>query len=80
MLSEYIKLAMANARYEIIEDDKTYFGEILGFEGLWANGKTLEECRNELQETLEEWIVLSLRLNKPLPILRGIDLSVKEVA
>ncbi|MBI3787229.1 MAG: type II toxin-antitoxin system HicB family antitoxin [Ignavibacteriales bacterium] len=80
MISDYIKFAMSDARYEIIEDDKTYFGEIPGFEGLWANGKTLEECRNELQETLEEWIVLSLRLNKPLPILHGIDLSVKEVA
>ncbi|MEK6756371.1 MAG: hypothetical protein AABZ02_09495 [Bacteroidota bacterium] len=38
------------------------------------------ECRQELQETLEEWIVLSLRLNKPIPVLNGIDLTVKQVA
>lgn len=80
MISEYIRLAMASARYEIVEEDKTYFGEIPEFDGLWANGETLEECRQELQETLEEWIVLSLRLNKPIPVLNGIDLTVKQVA
>ncbi len=80
MLSEYIRLAMELAHFEIIEDDKTYFGNIPGFDGLWANGKTLEECRKELQETLEDWIVISLRMNKPLPVLNGVDLSVKEVA
>lgn len=80
MLSEYIRLAMETAQYEIIEDDKTFFGTIPGFEGLWANGKILEECRGNLQDTLEDWIVLSLRMNMPTPVLKGIDLSVKEVA
>ncbi len=67
MLSEYIRLAMEQAQYEIIEDDKTYFGKIPGFDGLWANGKTLEECRKELQETLEDWLLMSLRRNLPVP-------------
>ena len=80
MLLEYIKCAMELATYEIIEDDRTYYGKIAGFDGLWANAKTLEACRNELQETLEEWILLSLRLNKPVPTVHGIDLSVKSVA
>jgi predicted RNase H-like HicB family nuclease len=78
MLSEYIRLAMEQAQYEIIEDDKTYFGEIPGFDGLWANGRTLEECRKELQETLEDWLVISLRRNLPVPVINGIDLSIKE--
>jgi predicted RNase H-like HicB family nuclease len=69
MLSEYIRLAMEQAQYEIIEDDKTYFGEIPGFDGLWANGRTLEECRKELQETLEDWLVISLRRNLPIPVM-----------
>lgn len=78
MLSEYIRLAMEQAQYEIIEDDKTYFGEIPGFDGLWANGRTLEECRKELQETLEDWLVISLRRNLPIPVIHGIDLSINE--
>jgi predicted RNase H-like HicB family nuclease len=80
MLSEYIRLVMEIAQYEMVEDDRSFFGTIPGFDGLWAEGKTLEECRRNLQGTLEDWIVLSLRLNKPTPVLKGIDLSVKEVA
>jgi predicted RNase H-like HicB family nuclease len=79
LLSEYIRLAIEMARYEIIEEDKSYFGEIPGFDGLWASGKTLEECRKELQETLEDWLLISLRLNKPVPSVNGIDLSIKDV-
>ncbi|MGH2569341.1 MAG: type II toxin-antitoxin system HicB family antitoxin [Bacteroidota bacterium] len=80
MLSEYIRVALEKAKYEIIEDDKTFFGTIPGFQGLWANGKTPKECRKELQETLKDWLVVSLRMNMPIPTLNGIDLSVKEVA
>lgn len=80
MLSEYIRHAMEIAHYEIIDEDKTFFATIPGFEGLWANGQSLEECRRNLQETLEDWIVVSLRMNMPTPIVNGIDLSVKEVA
>lgn len=29
--------------------------------GVWANGKTLEACRAELKEVLEEWLVLKIR-------------------
>lgn len=39
MLSEYIDRAMRHAQYERIEDG-TFFGEIPGFEGLWANAPT----------------------------------------
>ena len=57
MLTAYISAAMARARYRII-DDETYFGEIPGLRGVWANAKTLEVCRSELQEVLEDWLVV----------------------
>jgi predicted RNase H-like HicB family nuclease len=46
------------ARYEILPDDGTYYGEIVGFDGVYANAATLEACRDELEEVLEEWILL----------------------
>ena len=58
MLTEYIKAAMRVARYEILSEDETFYGEIPGFEGVWANAGTLEGCRDELEEVLEEWILL----------------------
>jgi predicted RNase H-like HicB family nuclease len=67
MLTEYIHKAMEMAKYEIIEDDHTYWGEIPGFKGVWGRAKTLEECREELRETLEEWIVFRLKNQLELP-------------
>jgi hypothetical protein len=43
---------MARTKFKILGDG-TYFGEVPGFRGVWANANTLEECRKELQEVLE---------------------------
>lgn len=54
MLTEYIRAAMKKARYEILPDDKTFYGEIPDFDGVYANADTLEACRDELEDVLEE--------------------------
>lgn len=77
MLTEYISAAMYKAKYEILED-KSFYGEIPGFEGLYSNERTLEECRNELKNTLEDWILLSISKNLPIPIVDGKELTVRE--
>ena len=70
---------MAKAKYEILEDDGTYYGRIPGFKGVWANAGKLEACRNELQEVLEDWIVLGLRLGHELPRIKGIPSFCKKL-
>jgi predicted RNase H-like HicB family nuclease len=75
MLSQYIQAAMRKAKYEILEDDGSYYGEIPGFQGVMGNAETLEECREQLQEVLEEWILFHLSDNTPLPIIDGISLE-----
>ncbi len=57
MLLEYIQTAMRMAKYEILNDDGSFYGEIPECQGVYANSETLEECRSELQEVLEEWIL-----------------------
>ena len=80
MLTQYIHAAMRRAVYEILSDG-TFYGEIPGFQGVYANAETLEVCREQLQEVLEGWIVLGLRLGHTLPIVDGIELVVmQEVA
>lgn len=74
MLTNYLQAAMHRAVYEPI-DDGTFFAEIPGFDGLWANAETLEACRDELLEVLEGWIILGLRLGHTLPVIDGIDLT-----
>ena len=70
MLVAYIQAAMRHAAYKILEDG-TYFGEIPGLRGLWANASTLEACRDELQSSLEDWILLGLRSNHTLPVVES---------
>lgn len=74
MLTDYIRQAMRQAHYEIMESGR-YWGEIPGLQGVWAEGQSLEECRETLQEVLEDWLIVGLRLGHPIPAIAGIDLG-----
>lgn len=80
MIMEYIYAALRHAKYEILPDDGTYYGEIPECNGVYANAETLEECREQLQEVLEEWILFRVHRNLTMPVIDGIKLSIKEVA
>lgn len=80
MLTEYLRQALKNAKYEILPEDKTYYGEIPEFAGVYSDAPTLEACREELAEVLEEWILFRVSRNLPLPVVDGIELRIKEVA
>jgi predicted RNase H-like HicB family nuclease len=60
MLSEFLEKKLRSARYKLLKD-RTYFGEIPGLRGVWANARTLEVCRRELREVLEDWVLLKVR-------------------
>ncbi|MCI0535244.1 MAG: hypothetical protein L0Z50_08450 [Verrucomicrobiales bacterium] len=60
MLTEYIAKALENAQLERMEDNR-YFGTVPEFQGAWAEGDTAENCRRELAEVLEDWILLAIR-------------------
>ena len=78
MLSDYIQAAMRHARYDILPEDGTFYGEIPECPGVWANAVTLEECRRELQEVLEDWLVVGFRRGHTLPVIDGINLNVQD--
>ena len=77
MIREYIAAAMKRAKYEILTDDGTYYGEIPGFQGVFSNAEQLEECRNMLEEVLEEWLLLRLSHGLSVPVVDGLDLKFK---
>ena len=80
MLMQYIRAALRHARYEILADDGSFYGEIPVCNGVYANAATLEDCREQLEEVLEEWILFRVSRNLPLPAIDGIELTIKEVA
>ena len=80
MLTNYINAALRHAHYEILPDDQSYYGDIPNFEGVYANAETLEACREELAEVLEEWILFRVSRSLPLPVVDGLEIKVREVA
>ena len=79
MLTAYIRAAMAKAKYEILPDDGTFYGEIPGFQGVYATAATLEACREELESTLEDWVLFRVSRSLPLPEANGVTLEIVEV-
>lgn len=75
MLAHFLDVAMEIARYEIIEDDGAYWGEIPGLQGVWARHQTLAGCQRELREALSDWIALRLRLGLEIPEIAHINLN-----
>ena len=71
MITEYIAAALAKAKYEIIDDEEPYYGEVSELQGVWATGKTLEECRHNLKEVIEGWIIVRLKKGLPIPPIDG---------
>jgi predicted RNase H-like HicB family nuclease len=69
MLIEYIDKKLKQARYKLL-DDGTYFGKIPGVRGVWANARTKDDCRKELREVLEGWMILKFMDQEKIPGLR----------
>ncbi|HEX8313669.1 MAG TPA: type II toxin-antitoxin system HicB family antitoxin [Flavisolibacter sp.] len=80
MILEYVMSAMRLAKYELLPDDGLYYGEIPGFDGVYATAEKLEDCREELKSVLEDWLLISIHKNLPVPVVGNISLEVKNVA
>ena len=73
MMTEYIQRAIWDAEFEELEDG-TIYAEIPGFQGVWAEGETIDETREELKEVLQEWVELRLpNEDLHIPKAGGID-------
>ena len=80
MIQKYLQTAMQLAQYEILEEDEGFYGSIPGATGVWATGSTLEGCRQELLEVLEEWILIGIAQGHKLPEFDGVSLKVEPIA
>ena len=72
MLSEYLRAAMHHAKYELLSDDGSFFGEIPDFQGVYANQAMLESCREQLEEVLEDGVLFRVSRNLQLPVVDGL--------
>ena len=57
------------------EQNGTFSGRIPSCKGVVAFGSTLRDCEEELHFTLEDWILVGLKLNHPLPVIAKSNLN-----
>ncbi|MEH2253386.1 type II toxin-antitoxin system HicB family antitoxin [Nostoc sp.] len=77
ILSDYVDRVMSDDKplcvYAQAIDDKledgTFAGRIPFCKGVIAFASTLCECEDELRSTLEDWILLGLKLGHSLPVI-----------
>lgn len=74
ILTDYVDHLMADAVYDKLEDG-TFSGRIALCKGVVAFGTTLRECEDERRSTLEDWILVGIKLGHPLPVIGDIDLN-----
>ena len=74
ILTGYVNQAMAEAVYDKLEDG-SFAGRIPSCPGVVAFSTSLSECEAELRSTLEDWILVGLKLGHALPVVGGIDLN-----
>ncbi len=74
ILSEYVSQAMAQALYDKLEDG-SFSARIPSCKGVVAFAATLRDCEDELRSTLEDWILVGLKMGHPLPVIAGLDLN-----
>lgn len=80
MLVHYIQTALEQAHYEIIEDEEPYYGEVPGLDGVWATGATLESCRSNLAEAVEDWLLFSIAQGLSIPALGDVSIHIPQKA
>lgn len=69
VIQAYIDAAMSRARYELIDDDEPYYGEGPELEGVWASGATPEECRRNLVDAVDGWLLIRIARRLAVPAL-----------
>ena len=74
ILTDYVEQALSLSVYDKLKDG-TFVGRIPPCTGVVAFGASLQECQDELRSTLEDWMLVGIKLRHPLPIIANIDLN-----
>jgi len=71
-LAAHIQAALETARFEKTEEGTRVYAEIPAFRGVWADGRTRKEAKEQLRKVFKGWIELQTEQSQPLPSLNGL--------
>lgn len=75
MITRYVEQALRRANYRQV--DGLYCATVPGLQGIIATGATLEKCRGQLAEVVEEWVLVRIARRLPVPRIGGVTVAVR---
>lgn len=75
MLTAYIAKALKGARYELVDD--VFCATVPGLRGVIATAPTVEECRAQLAEVIEAWVLVRVARGLEVPAIGGATVQVR---
>jgi predicted RNase H-like HicB family nuclease len=79
MITAYRDKALRRARYSQV-DGGMFCATVPGLQGVVATGPTLEACRDQLAEVIEEWILVRVARGLRIPPLGRTKVEVKKAS
>ena len=79
MITRYVASALERADYRLL-DDGTFAATVRGLRGVIATGATLEACRSDLADVIEEWVLVRVARRLSIPTLNGATIRVRRAS
>ena len=79
MITKYIDKALERARYEQLENGG-FCATVRGLRGVISTGRNVEDCRDQLAQIVEEWILVRVASQLDVPKLGGVTITIRPVA
>ena len=79
MLTRYVSRSLERAQYRLLEDG-AFAATVPGLRGIIATGATLEECRRDLAEVVEAWVLVRVSRGLTVPSLDGVTVKVRRAS
>jgi predicted RNase H-like HicB family nuclease len=77
--TRYVTKVLHRAHYRIV-DNGLYCATVAGLLGVVATGRTLEGCRGQLVEVIEEWLLVRVSRGLRIPRLGTATVQVKRAS
>lgn len=79
MISRYLAEALRRARYVALPGSG-YAATVRGLRGVVAHARSLEECRAQLAEVVEEWVLVRVARGLLIPRLGKVSIRVRRAS
>jgi len=79
MILAYVEQALKRADYAKLEDG-AYVAEVEGLRGVIGTGSSLEACRANLAEVVEEWVLVRVSRGLAVPTLGDVTVEIKHAS